>query len=36
MSAWLINSAGLLLMAGIVWWFWLAGDGNTPSNDDHH
>lgn len=35
MSAWMINSAGLLLMTGIVWWFWLAGDRRKPS-DNHH
>ncbi|MFT5707266.1 MAG: hypothetical protein ACI9ES_001557 [Oceanospirillaceae bacterium] len=23
MSVWIINTAGLLLMAAIIWWFWL-------------
>ena len=23
MSAFLVNAAGLVLMAAIVWWFWL-------------
>ncbi|MEH6445397.1 MAG: hypothetical protein V7784_15995 [Oceanospirillaceae bacterium] len=23
MSVWIINTAGLLIMAAIIWWFWL-------------
>lgn len=25
MEAFLVNAAGLTLMAAVVWWFWLSG-----------
>jgi len=29
MMDWIINLGGVALMALIVWWFWLAGNGKA-------
>ncbi|ARB44359.1 cupredoxin domain-containing protein [Alloalcanivorax xenomutans] len=34
MTTWLINLGGLLLMALIVWWFWLSGRGPAKRAGD--
>lgn len=39
MSTFLVNTGGLILMAAIVWWFWLSpSDGNesNQTNSHHH
>lgn len=35
MSTFLVNAAGLALMAAIVWWFWLAPSAASESDNDH-
>lgn len=35
MMSFLVNIAGLALMAAIVWWFWLSGSDSNPT-DSHH
>lgn len=37
MSTLLVNAGGLILMAAIVWWFWLSpSTGSKPDNDHSH
>ncbi|KPP97477.1 MAG: hypothetical protein HLUCCO03_01955 [Marinobacter sp. HL-58] len=37
MSTLLVNAGGLILMAAIVWWFWLSpSEGSKPDNDHSH
>jgi plastocyanin domain-containing protein len=37
MSTFLVNAGGLILMATIVWWFWLSpSDGSQSSHDHNH
>lgn len=37
MEALLVNAGGLLLMAAIIWWFWLApSPGQAKESDQHH
>ena len=31
---WIINLAGLVLMAASMWWFWLAGRGQGQDSDN--
>jgi plastocyanin domain-containing protein len=35
MSTFLVNAGGVILMAAIVWWFWLSPSGNRETNQDH-
>ena len=35
MNALLVNAGGLILMAAIVWWFWLSPSGGGEPNHDH-
>lgn len=35
MSTILVNATGLVLMAAIVWWFWLSPSDPSQSNQDH-
>lgn len=35
MSPFLVNGAGLLLMAAIVWWFWLTPAADSEQHDHH-
>ncbi|MDX1756950.1 MAG: hypothetical protein R3175_12880 [Marinobacter sp.] len=36
MNELLINAGGLVLMAAIVWWFWLAPGKSGHPTDSHH
>ena len=35
MNTFLVNAGGLILMAAIVWWFWLSPSGGSESDHDH-
>lgn len=35
MNPLLVNAGGLILMAAIVWWFWLSPSENHQSGNDH-
>jgi plastocyanin domain-containing protein len=35
MSALLVNASGILLMAAIVWWFWLSPSTAQSAENDH-
>ena len=35
MTTFLVNAAGLSLMAAIVWWFWLSPSGSSEAGQDH-
>jgi plastocyanin domain-containing protein len=35
MNTLLVNAGGLVLMAAIVWWFWLSPSTGSESNHDH-
>lgn len=38
MTTWLVNIGGILLIALIIWWFWLAPKGRRTRravDDDH-
>lgn len=35
MTSFLVNAGGLVLMAAIVWWFWLAPSGGKSPDQDH-
>ncbi len=36
MSTFLVNAGGLVLMAAIVWWFWLSPSDDGQSDQDHN
>lgn len=37
MNALLVNAGGLILMAAIVWWFWLSPTkGSAPATEQSH
>jgi plastocyanin domain-containing protein len=36
METLLVNAGGLLLVAAIVWWFWLSGSGSDKSGEHQH
>lgn len=35
MNALMVNAGGLILMAAIVWWFWLSPSTSGDSGNDH-
>lgn len=35
MDTLLVNAGGVLLMAAIVWWFWLSPSTGEPQENDH-
>lgn len=37
METLLVNAGGLILMAAVVWWFWLSpSKGDAPEHDHSH
>jgi len=36
MSTFLVNAGGLILMAAIIWWFWLPPSDGSQANHDHN
>lgn len=36
MNAFIVNISGLLLMAAVIWWFWLAGKGKAIQASEGH
>ena len=36
MDTFLVNAGGLVLIAAIVWWFWLGESDSTASDEHQH
>jgi len=36
MENFLVNAGGIVLMAAIVWWFWLSPSTGKSSSHDHN